>query len=516
MFRKIQHYLLLKQPLLWNTKAVPTLTVLAVFHIIFFVIGYISGALDFNQTGRNYNSGEETVIFFSVLISILAIIIWLVFYFKNNAFKALYPKSNLALFQEWGLLLMICFMAGSFSMSYLFGIDTKIRSYYTETEAKKRCETLSKASIFYSDHFDTAEEIDTTINDTTRPFRLDYVKFRGKKYSLNSLLNKDIHNYSFFDSKWDSVTKVKVKSWLVDNRQDSVKTVFKDYFALVDEHRLKSNINAQQWFELIYTAPDFVQTRVIAKREKDYYNGGNYDYDYENEYNEAVAVEAPQSRKLDSLNEYLKYIGKDEFVFYKTYVPADELEYNYEKIANTYTNPTVSSEMLLAFLYLAVGLSIVLFSFRVTSGRNWLIALISMGVLNIIFGILSVVFRFENFYLIALLATMTTLFIYFTVVVKRQKAKGISGITLNASLWMLPALLPIIYQLLLELLLHAYGYYDYNSYDYNVGFNYDNYPFLKFLKDNGQNMLWFNLLFIVALMCFYSIQIKKWKALAEG
>ncbi|MDI9257023.1 hypothetical protein [Flavobacterium sedimenticola] len=516
MFRKIQHYLLLKQPLLWNTKAIPTLTILAVFHILFFGIGYLSGALDFNQTSRNYNSNEETVVFFSVLISILSVIIWLVFYFKNNAFKALYPKSNWALLQEWSLLFVICFTAGSFSMSYFLGIDTKIRSYYTETEAKKRCETLSKASIFYGENFDAPEEIDTTINDTTRPFRLDYVRFKGKKYSLNSLLNKDIHNYSFYDSKWDSVTKVKVKSWLIDNQQDSVKTVLKEYFALVNEHRLTSNINAQQWFELIPTAPDFIQTHVIAKREKDYYNGGNYNYDYENEYNEAVAVEVAKDGKIDSLNEYLKYIGKDEFVFYKTYVPADELEYNYEKIANTYTNPTVSSQMLLAFLYLAIGLSILIFSFRVTSGRSWLIALISMGVLNIIFGILSVVFRFESFYLIALLATIIILFTYFMVVIKRQKAKGISGITLNASLWLLPAWLPVMYQLLLEFLRHVYGYYDYNSYDYNMGFDYDNYPLLKFLKDNGENMLWFNLLFIVALLCFYSIQIKKWKALAEG
>lgn len=520
MFTKIQKYLLLNHPLLWNTNVAPVSFILLAFHLIFFLIGYISGALDFNQTSRNYISNDEVVIFFGVLVSIVTIILWLVFYFKNNAFKAFYPKSNFSLFKEWLLIFFICFAAGSFTLSYYLGVDVKIRSYYSEAEAKKRCKTLSEASIFYGERFDAPEQVDSTINDTTRPVSLTYVLFKDKKYALNSLINKDINNYSFFDSKWDSITKIRVKTWLVNNQQDSVKAVLKNYFAMVNEHQLKSNIDAGQWFKLIYNAPGFEQKRVIAKREKDYYNSGNYNYDYENDYEETayIATDSAVNGKpaIDSANEYLKVIGKDEYVFYKTYIPADQLEYNYDKIAKTYTDPTASFEMTLAFLYFAIALSVLLFSFKVTSGRKWLIALISMGILNIVLGILTAIFNFESFYLAALLVVFLILFSYFMIVVAQKETNGISGITLNGTLWILPAFLPIVYQLLLETLRHIHGYYDYNSYDYSVGFDYDKYPFLKFLKDNGESMLWFNLIFIVLMMLFFSVQIKKWKALAEN
>lgn len=518
MFTKIQKYLLLNHPLLWNTNVAPVSFILLAFHIIFFLIGYINGTLDFNQTSRNYISNDGVVIFFGVLVSIVTVILWLVFYFKNNAFKALYPKDNFSLFKEWLLIFFVCFAAGSFTLSYFFGVDVKIRSYYSENEAKKRCKTLSEASIFYGEHYDTAEQVDSLVNDTVRPVSLDHVLFKDKKYPLNSLINKDINNYSFYDSKWDSLTKIRVKTWLVNNQQDSVKAVMKNYFAMVKEHRLKSNIDADQWFKLVYTAPDFVQKRIIALREKDYYNNGNYNYDYENEYETyAVAVEEVNGeRRLDSINEYLKVIGKDEYVFYKTYIPGDQLEYNYNKIAETYTSPAASIELLLAFLYLGVALSVLLFSFKVTSGRRWLIALISMAVLNILLGIMTAIFNIETFYLIALLVVFLLLFTYFIIVIMRKTTNGISGITLNGTLWILPGFLPITYQLLIEFLRHIYGYYDYNSYNYNVGFDYDKYPLLKFLKDNGENMLWFNLVFIVLAMLFFSVQIKKWKALADN
>lgn len=519
MFKKIQKYLLLNHPLLWNTKVVPLTCILFVFHLIFFVTGYISGTIDFNETSRNYTSNEEIVVFFGVLVSIVTIILWLVFYFKNNAFKAYYPKNNFALFREWLMVFFICLMAGSFTMSYFFGIDVKIRSYFSENEAKKRCETLSKASIFYGEHFDAAEHVDSVVNDTNRQVPLNYVRFNGKKYPLNSLINKDINSYSFYDNKWDSITKIKVKTWLVNNQQDSVKAVLNNCFAIINEHHLKANIDANQWFQLIYNAPEFKQTRVIAKREKDYYNNGNYNYDYGNENEEVYAVAVADGKtRLDSINEYLKIIGKDEYVFYKTYIPADQLEYNYDKITRAYTDPAASWKMMLAFLYFAAAFSIVIFSFKVTSGRKWLIALISMAVFNILLGIFTAIFNFETFYLVGLLALSLLLFGYFIIVVMRGKTNGISGIALNATLWLLPAFIPIVYQLLLEFLRHIYGYYSYNSYTYPdyVGFDYNKYPLLKFLKDNGENMLWFNLLFIALMMCFFSFQIKKWKALAEN
>ena len=85
MFTKIQKYLLINHPLLWNTKIVPALCFALLFHILFFVIGYVYGNVDF--TDENYYRSDFStgvIIFFSILITILFFVVWFVYYFRNN------------------------------------------------------------------------------------------------------------------------------------------------------------------------------------------------------------------------------------------------------------------------------------------------------------------------------------------------------------------------------------------------------------------------------------------------
>lgn len=199
MFKKIQNYLLINYPLLWNIKIVPMASFLIVFNIIFFFLGYVSGEIDFTTTGGNYyKNNQEIILFFGVLISILLFIVWLVFYLKNNGFKSFYPKRNNSLFKEWFIIFSLLILISSFSFSFLFGSDLRVKSYYSEKEATKRCATLAKASLFLGYTYDGPQYVDKMINDTLQSVPLDHVLFNNKKYSLESLINKDIENFSFF------------------------------------------------------------------------------------------------------------------------------------------------------------------------------------------------------------------------------------------------------------------------------------------------------------------------------
>ncbi|MFT7352121.1 MAG: hypothetical protein ACI9XR_001891 [Flavobacterium sp.] len=103
MIKNIQNTLLIKQPLLWNTKIISITIFALAIHIIFFVIGFAQGGVDFTETNSNYSSSifnDSIIVFFSVLVSILLFIFWLVNFFKNNALKSFYPKNNLSLFKE--------------------------------------------------------------------------------------------------------------------------------------------------------------------------------------------------------------------------------------------------------------------------------------------------------------------------------------------------------------------------------------------------------------------------------
>jgi uncharacterized protein with PQ loop repeat len=510
MFKKIQKYLLINYPLFWNTKIVPLVGFLIPVHIIFFIIGYATGALDFTETDNNYNSkNTDTVMFFSVLISIITIVLWLIYYFKNNGFKSFYPKRNWDLFKEWSMVFVISILLCSLHLSYLKGYDARIKSYYSEKEAKKRCETISKASIFYGDNFDAAESRDTILNDTTAIVRLDYIKFNSKKYPLNSLMNKHIENFSFFDATRDSLTRIKVKNWLANNRRDSVQALMRDYFKLIKAHKLTSNIDEAKWFATVYTPPTFVQSKIIAKREMVFYSGNQYDYATEpgvdGYYNE------DSQNYYDTTNQYIKTFNNQKFAVNKTYLPAKQLEFNYEKISEAYINPSVSSELVLVSLYFALSLSILLFSFRVTSGRNWLIALIGMGIFNIILGIFSALISTEFLYMGGLLTLCLAVTLYFTVVLVRKTKKGISGIVLNGLLWLLPVFIPVLWFLIEAILRRMY--FDYNNYNYR----YETvHPYVQWMRDNIEGMMWLNLLFVMVLMLLLSFKIKKWKGIAES
>ena len=41
------------------------------------------------------------------------------------------------------------------------------------------------------------------------------------------------------------------------------------------------------------------------------------------------------------------------------------------------------------------------------------------------------------------------------------------------------------------------------------------YPTIKFLEDNSINMAYLNIVFILIMMIFFSIKIKRWKGIAE-
>ncbi|MBY0487441.1 MAG: hypothetical protein K2P85_09690, partial [Flavobacteriaceae bacterium] len=73
MFKNIQKYLLINQPLLWNLKIVPFSFFLITLNILFLIIGYFNGAINFLETNDDYsrNDNDGITVFFSVLLSII-------------------------------------------------------------------------------------------------------------------------------------------------------------------------------------------------------------------------------------------------------------------------------------------------------------------------------------------------------------------------------------------------------------------------------------------------------------
>lgn len=514
MFKNIQKYLLINHPLLWNLKVVPVTFYLIIFHILFFVLGYANGAINFIETADNYdyNSNQDVIISLGVFISIISFILWAVFYFKNNSLKSFYPKTKFSLFKEWLLILLITFLLTSFTISFFYGKDMRVRSYFTEAEAKRRCEILSQGSMFvegsYSEHYNTKDgnyAYENTVSVATNGIvtvdsvktedEKDYFYYKGVIYSNYSLLNKNINSYSFFNYENDSLRKMKLKDWMANNQKEQIRTLFKNYLAIAEEHNLKANIDENKWLDLVYNYPAFTEYKIIGGEEKSIF----YDINNENVVN-----------AIDTTSQYIKKIGNYDYLVNRFYVPEKALNYSYNKIADSWNKPLVNFETFLIVLYIAFCLSLVVFSFRVTSGKNWLIALVTAGVINIIVGIITaftsspyVYFGFQAAFFIGLL-------IYFFSRLYGKKGKGVSGITNNILLWMVTPFLPIVYGLGLESIKEISGY---NDTDYI--FRKKLYPRIEYLDDIVPHLLYLNLALVLIMMLFLSTKIKKWRGVAE-
>ena len=527
MFKKIQKYLLINHPLLWNLKIVPVSVFLILTNIIFFILGFLNGGIDFTNSSSNYDyeNADGIICFFSILVSIIALIIWLIYYVKNNPFKSYYPKNNFSLFKEWALIFTICILLSLSITSYYFGKDVKGRSYYTETEAKKRCDILRIGSFFINGSLSTnyknysavtvtegsTEAVAQIAGETASAASIDsieeartHIYYKKKKYNINSIVGNDLNSYSFFDYESDSITKNKIKDWLVSDDKISMRNAMKEYLKIANEHQLKSSIDENQWLNLIYDYPNFEEYKLIAGKESQFIDETEFSNTDKFGYNANM-----KSQTIDLESQYFKKAGKEHYIYNKYFLPEEQLNYSYAKISESYVKPFIRFDTFLMPLYFALSLSILIFSFRVTSIRSIIITLISLGILGIIIGFLSAVFHSEYIFLISVTVLNFTAFIYFMYVLSRRKQKKLSDIFLNVLFLSLIPIGMIAYNLLLEFSKWRV------EYDYSNDFQ-KQFPKIYFFQENGFYLMYLNIVFVILALLFYSFQIKKWKGLPEN
>lgn len=470
MFKKIQKYLLINHPLLWNTKVVPAIVLALVFHLLFFTIGYFTGAIDFTKENY-YQSGFDSsvIVFFSILVTILFFVLWFVYYFRNNAHKSFYKQGKTALYKEWLIILLVSFLNVTYSISYVTGKTIRERSYFSKEEVRKRGEIIQMASVFINGSFQT--------DDMTKE-----ITFNKERYSVNSLMNKSLDNF-FYQPNLQ--LEVRIKKWMQQNNQAAVKKLMADYSAIAKEHHLKSNIDAQKWFELTYHYPEFTKYENIGRTEAEK-SWGNFN----NNSEAMVTAEEP---------------------VYKYYVPQAALLSAYSLMSRSWNTPIIEDGLFTVMLYLSLSLAMFIFSFRVTSGRNWLIALVSAGVLFIVTGILSTISGSGTAFLVFWLLIILAIHTYFLLIVFNRKGKKISGILLNLILWSLSSVLPILFALLKD-------FYNRPTYIDNADGTkkYINTAEYYWFEAYEISFSWINILIVIAVMLLFSLKIKQWKGIAES
>ena len=515
MFKDIQKKLLLKYPLLWNTKFVPMVAIGLLLHLIFFGLGYLDGTIDFSN--RNNLDIEVTCILFGVLLVIIIIILWLVNYFKNNSLKSFYSKSKYSLFYEWLQIFVVSTLLITFYLPFSVGKQLHQRSYYSLEETTNRCKTIATADMFIDGSFgeteidslasglidslgnkialnynpedaDTAEyatEKESMAVEAVAAYTYkDHIIFNGKKYDQFSLVNRNTFEFTVISREQDSLNRIQVQNWLHQDNKAEVKKLMDNHLSLIREHDLATNLTLDKWFEIVYKAPEFDEFLYIQPYLKEYETDESYNNSYV----------------------YATKVGNEERKYSKYFIQQDVLKEKYDTVSEAHTDSFFNIEMILGFLYGAFGLSILIFSFRVTSGKSCLIAVVTTGVINIVYGIFTAITGVGNMYAYLILFTILGIIFYFFLIYFNKKNLQLSRIALNLFLWSFIGIIPLIYFIIQE----HYA----SSYDYRIGYNYTS-PEYQWMRDHTIHMFSINFILAILTLFFLSKIIRNWKGISE-
>tara|TARA_R110002126_G_scaffold142546_4_gene288436 strand:+ start:22456 stop:24156 length:1701 start_codon:yes stop_codon:yes gene_type:complete len=148
---KINKYLLENYPLIWNTRLVWMIGVNILVHILFFAIGFLS-ANQIQDLKEHHNLEnfffDSSAVYYNVLFSIFIILIWIIFYIRNNAFKNLYYLPKFFLFKQFCIIFLIFFISITQYFSFQKGLVTKIKLNYNWEEVDVDIKSFNKNALF--------------------------------------------------------------------------------------------------------------------------------------------------------------------------------------------------------------------------------------------------------------------------------------------------------------------------------------------------------------------------------
>lgn len=198
---KVNKYLLEHYPLIWNTRLVWMVGVNILVHMLFFIIGF-SAVNEIEDLKQHYNLSsyffESSAIYYNFLFSIVIVLVWIIFYLRNNAFKNLYSLPKLFLFKQFCIILFIFFISITQFFSFKQGIVTKIKLNYNWEEVDADIKIFNKTAIFLAQN-----QSDYTINNKKypKPFPLEIAY--NDKFEINGAINDteaQEGNYDFDDN----------------------------------------------------------------------------------------------------------------------------------------------------------------------------------------------------------------------------------------------------------------------------------------------------------------------------
>ena len=446
---KINNYLIERYPTLWNTKVIWMLSSALVLHIIFYIFGWF--ALSNPETLHSYRASgiffENGTIYFSLMISIVMLVLWLVFMFKNNAFKNFYPFTAFKLFKQFIIYFVIIITSISYYFSFNLGVKNYINYKYPDASYNQDISIANKASVFFShnlshytiDKIVYPEPFNNVYCETNYDkinFDKPVIKNLGKNYQFYSLKTKTysdtedfqphlIGNYLYYVNLNNQITYT-FKDSVID-LSSQLKTVAPNYYNYSNVFFNKTTNNG--YSEIISYDYDLYETRYKNKSLKPHIQKENFEllnrnnpeeiksilnqfldiaktYKIQNNLNANTwfdLIYNPVGFEIKNLihNEkpyvnyrYLKNVDNSIFEDYQAklftnyYIESDNLKKAFDNINSIKSNPILGEEVHF-FMWISFFIALVIFCFRVTSLKAILFTIVSSIILTIFVSLVT-------------------------------------------------------------------------------------------------------------------------------
>src|SRR5688572_1419910 len=290
MIKRINQYLLTHYPLIWNTRIIWVVSANIILHLLFFLSGFVSiSSMEFTRFSGIWEVGGVSMLTFSILCSLLVLILWLIYYLRNNALKNHYRIDRWYLLKEFLIILIIVLSSISFFNSYNEGVRSKIRTITPMSEFRKELNIANHAMAYIPQNkndyfvlnncenrklhnlsgsfFVYTDTIETAINPNAY-----LVKEALKRPDAFSYKNYcDIPNNNFDYAGYDNADQIAMirNNWIDHLRKDSIRQMIVSFLDICKkynvDHRLDIDLLVNNIFLTSqYNVSSFVPTEKYS------------------------------------------------------------------------------------------------------------------------------------------------------------------------------------------------------------------------------------------------------------
>jgi hypothetical protein len=502
MIKRINQYLLTHYPLLWNSRILWVLSINIFIHLAFLISGFVVADKDRFISYYSYmDVGAPGLYIFSVLCSLLLLIIWLIYFLRNNAFKNFYRIDKWHMAREFLLILLILFSSVTYFESFNYGIRLKVRSITSLATFEREVNTINHALAYIP----TDEDLYFILNSCEELKKRDTSDLIASRIEDGRSSDQNVRIYSITDIRNYSTDSV-LKSAL--NRPDSFsyKNYCKNYLSYDDYpevHNFSSQINPvkNRWIERHQT--DSIRQLLQT------FTGICHKYSVPHRLNTDSLTAAIFATPYNSI---LQIIPASQFrdsagitLENKYFIEPYELERVYSFINGCLPNKEAASDLrnrLTVEGYVALSLAIFVLCYRRLSRKVFLISLIGSIVWAIIIGLIIASTQASEGTFASICLFLGLAFLL-TSILNRRSQKTISGALLSWHAFLAPFLI-------LFVMMIINNYYDHLP--YQAGYNFEEmHPFSAWIHSHTWEIALVNLLLSSGYVLSYiNYQAKLW------